>query len=258
MNKIFKHSYIALSMALGLGLAACTDECEYTPAGPVDANVPMVSFASEGGEFREFSPAEDKTLTISLERADASDEETVGLIVNQNDGGVFQIPASVTFAAGESTTTVDITFPEAELGEVYTYVIRLDVDPYRQDLITLYSGSVQVVQWDMIGTGTLTCTLLTSTGSCNIYKASHTAWYKAEAPMEEGMDIVFKVQDDNSVVVEDQPIFTHASYGTVYVNNTTGGGIYDPEANAIQAAFYYYCSAGYFGTYVETLTLPAE
>ena len=60
------------------------------------------------------------------------------------------------------------------------------------------------------------------------------------------------------VTVSDQPIFTDANYGTVYVNNTANGGIYSAEANIIQAALYYYCSAGYFGTFVETLTLPAE
>ena len=255
INKLFG----ALTFScLMVGMGACTDECDYTPAGAVDANASEVSFASEGGEFREFTPTDDKTLTITLQRTDASAEQTVGLIVSQNDGGIFQIPASATFAAGASTTTVEVTFPEAEPGVEYTYAIRLDVDPYRQDLITLYSGTVQVVQWDLIGTGTLTCSLLGGTASCNIYRASHAAWYKAEAPIEQGMDIVFKVQDNNSVVVEDQAIFTDANYGTVYVNNEAEGGVYDPETNVIQAALYYYCSAGYFGTFVETLTLPAE
>lgn len=255
INKIFG----ALTLScLMLGMGACTDECGYAPAGSVDENAPVVSFAADGIGFVEFAPSDDKSLTVTLARQDASSEETVGLVVVQNDQNVFQIPSSATFAAGESTTTVDITFPEAELGVEYTYVIRLDVDVYRQDLITLNTATVQVVQWDMVGQGSLTSSLLESTASCNVYKASHATWYKAEAPFEEGMDIVFKVQDDNSVVVEDQAIFTHASYGTVFVNNNSGGGIYDPETNVIQAALYYYCSAGYFGTFVETLTLPAE
>ena len=149
---------------------------------------------------------------------------------------------------------------DAEIGLEYTYSISLDadaVDPYAENSIASTTGTIQIIQWDLLGTGSLTCTLLEETASCNVYKASHAAWYRAEEPIEANMDILFIVNDDNSVTVADQPIFTHANYGTVYVNNAAGGGIYDAQTNTIQVAFYYYCSAGYFGTFAETLTLPA-
>lgn len=260
MKRIIKHSVIALSMVLAVGLTACTEECEYIPAEQVDTSIPAASFTSYGGDFWELAPSEEKRFTLTVTREDANDSATIPLIVEQNDGNVFQVPENVTFEAGQADAVIEITCPDLEIGVVYNYCIRLGVDPYREDLIALTNGSVQMIQWDLLGTGSLTCSALYADiveAPCNIYKASHANWYKAEDPLEQGMSIVFKVAEDNSVVVEDQPIITHPSYGPVYVNNETGGGVYDPATNTIQAALYYYCSAGYFGTYIETLTLPS-
>lgn len=257
INKLFG-TLTCLGLILGLG--ACTDECDYTPAQQVSPDCVKASFVTDGG-FQELNTDAPKSITVTVTRENTGGDATVPLNVLQNDGGVFQIPESVTFAAGQATATFDIAFPDAEIGLEYTYSIALDadaVDPYSQNTIASNTGTIQIIQWDLLGTGTLTCTLLGGTATCNVYKASHAAWYKAEAPVEEGMDILFVVNDDNSVTVSDQPIFTDANYGTVYVNNTANGGIYSAEDNIIQAALYYYCSAGYFGTFVETLTLPAE
>lgn len=260
MKRIIRNSFIALSTVLAVGLTACTEEVDYMPAEQVDANLPAASFTTYGGDFWELAPSDEKRFTLTVMREDPSGSTTVPLIVEQNDGNVFQVPENVTFADGQNEATIEITCPDLEIGVVYNYCIRLDVDPYRDDLIALTNGSVQMIQWDLLGIGSLTCSAIYADiveAPCNIYKASHADWYKAEDPLEQGMSIVFKVAEDNSVVVEDQPIITHPSYGPVYVNNDTGGGVYDPATNTIQAALYYYCSAGYFGTYIETLTLPS-
>lgn len=259
MNKIFKYSFIAFSLVLALGFSACTEEVEYTPATQIDSNCIKASFVSDN-DFYELAPDESKELTLTVVREKTDGDVTIPLTVLRNDENMFQIPESVTFAAGQNTATFNITFPNVEIGLEYTFSIGLDeadVDPYSQTTLATTTGTIQMIQWDLLGDGALTCTLLGATCPCKIYKASHATWYKAEAPVEEGMDIVFKVAEDNSVVVEDQAIFTDANYGTVYVNNEADGGVYDPESNILKATFYYYCSAGTFGTYAETLTLPA-
>lgn len=257
INKIF--STLGLATLL-LGIGACTDEYDYTPAQQVNPDCIKASFTSDG-DFIELDTDALKSVTVTVTRENTSGEVTLALNVLRNDENVFQIPESVTFAAGQSTATFEIAFPNAEIGLEYTYCIALDddvVDPYSSSTLASTTGTIQLIQWNLLGTGTLTCTLLNGTATCNVYRASHAAWYRAEEPIETGMDIIFIVNDDNSVSVADQPIFTDSNYGTVYVNNSEGGGIYSAEDNTIQAALYYYCSAGYFGTYVETLTLPAE
>lgn len=247
-------------MVLALGLGACTDDVDYTPASLVADDCPRVTFVTDS-ESEEVAPGSTGTQIV-LSRANTEAEIVVPLNVLRNDDNVFQIPESVTFAAGEDMAVVNISYSNLELGAIYTFSVGIDeeyVDPYAETTVASTEKSVQMIQWDLLGEGSLSVTLLGGVASCNVYRASHTLWFKAEAPVEDGMDIVFKVDEtNNSVVVEDQPIFTHAQYGLVYVNNEDVGGVYDPETNTIRAGLYYYCSAGYFGTYVETLTLPAE
>lgn len=263
---IKKYSIIALLMVLAMGFNACTEECDYLPAEPVNKNCSKASFsAAEDGFFLEVTPTEEKKMTLTLTRENTESEATIELLVKQNDNDIFQIPESVTFASGVGSTTFDVTFPDAEIGVKYSLTLALkndDVDPYQEVTTATLDGSIQVVQWEPIGTGSLNSGFFEETIPCEIMKASHAAWYKAVDPVEEGKSIVFKVDENNSVLVEDQAIYTHPSYGLVYVNNIQnnpkGEGTYDPEKNIIQAALYYYCGAGYFGTFVETLTLPAK
>ena len=230
INKIF--STLGLATLL-LGIGACTDEYDYTLAQQVNPDCIKASFTS-GGDFMELDTDAPKSVTVTVTRENTSGEVTLALNVLRNDENVFQIPESVTFAAGQSTATFEIAFPNAEIGLEYTYYIALDddvVDPYSSSTLASTTGTIQLIQWNLLGTGTLTCTLLNGTATCNVYRASHAAWYRAEEPIETGMDIIFIVNDDNSVSVADQPIFTDSNYGTVYVNNSEGGGIlklYEP------------------------------
>lgn len=261
MNKI-RYYYTTLAAVLTLGFSACTDEVEYHGASPVADDCPRISFTSNDDAW-EVAPADEKSLTLTLTRENTEGEVTVPINVLRNDENMFQIPESVTFAAGQNTTTLTITFPNVVLAEIYTYSVGLnssDVDPYSANTLASSTGTVQMIQWDLLGVGSLTNNVLYTTSitaPCNVYRASHAEWYKAEEPLEEGKDIIFKVDEKDNVLVEEQAIITHPSYGLVYVNNTdTGIGMIDRENNVIKVDLLYYCSAGQFGDAIETLTIP--
>lgn len=257
MNKIKKYSFIALSLAFVLGFSACTEECDYTPALPSEANTSGVTFTDMNSMDVELSPDATKEISISVQRAEAGTATNIPILTLRNDEGIFDIPSSVNFEAGVQTAEIKITFPNAVEGELYKFEIALDNDGlYSQESISNKSGSVQCIMWEELGIGKLSVTLLGGTATCNISKARHTTWYKAVAPVEEGMDIVFKVNENNAVTVEAQPIFTDSNYGPVFVKSTDG--IYNEENNTIQVILTYYCSAGTFGTFQETFTLPAK
>lgn len=259
-----KIANIALFMAFALGFSACTEETEYTPVNPVAEDCPRVSFVADG-DVEEVSPSQ-SSVQLVLVRENADSELTVPLNVLQNDGEVFQIPESVTFAVGETTVVVPVTFSNLEIAQIYTYSISLNeqyVDPYAESSISVTTRSVQMIQWNLLGEGTLTNSALYAepiTVPCNIYRASHAHWYKVEEPFEAGKNIIFQVDDeDNSVLVEEQAILTHPSYGLVYISNENGEGSFDSQTNTITIAVDYYCSVGYFNSspVEEVLTLPS-
>lgn len=262
MKKLYKYAYVALLMTLVFSTVSCTEECEYTPAQAISEDCVKASFLeSEDGFFKELTPDAEKKITLTVTREITDGECTVGLNVLENGTNIFNVPDYVNFADGESSKTFDITFPDAEVGVLYNLKIELDgqsIDPYAESTISTIVGSVQVVQWNPIGESQMISQFFEQTLTCETMKASHANWYKFVSLTEEGVDLVIKVTDNNEVIVEDQQIGTHASYGPIYVNNSQYGGEYNPETNTIVAYLYYYVSAGYFGTYAETFKLPSE
>lgn len=109
LNKYFS---ALLGGAALLGLSACTDEVEYTPAAvPAGDEV----FFSNTIPSTIDLESEATVVELPVQRLRASGELTVGLTgsVTYPDGtdasGVFQIPSEVTFAADATTTEIPVS-----------------------------------------------------------------------------------------------------------------------------------------------------
>jgi hypothetical protein len=125
MKNFFNYS-VALAALLMLTMNACTEDCEYSPAPIPNNNDIVVSFSSDADNNMEVAPTDAKEMTIEVSRENTDSEVSVPLKVMRNDENIFQIPGSVTFAAGKKTATVKITFPEIKEGVVYKFEILLD------------------------------------------------------------------------------------------------------------------------------------
>lgn len=105
MNKI---KFGILSLVVMLGLASCDKSSyEYTPAGEVgEYNIGFI------GEQNQVLDASDKSLTVTLSREDATKEVTVPLEPISIPECVESLPKSVTFKAGETTTSFDVALKD--------------------------------------------------------------------------------------------------------------------------------------------------
>lgn len=262
-----KITYIALSMALALGFSACTDDIDYTPGKPVADDCIRASFVNDGSETV-VTATDEKKVTITVTRENTTSEVTVPLKVLPQTDDCFEVPASVTFAAGASTATFDITFSEVEEEEeLYTYSVALDesaVDSYSENYITSITGTVlPEANWSTsLGQG------IYASGNfgqapCEVLKAEGHNWYKLVTPFD-NYSIVIKVDEDNSVRMREQPL-AWANVGLpdlelIYINtNSSYNGAYnyyDPESSVIVMAVDYTCSAGSLGTAVDQVLIP--
>ena len=264
-----KITYIALSMALALGFGACTEDVDYTPGKPVADDCIRATFVTDGEETI-VSAADEKKVTVTVMRENTTNEAVVPLKVLPQTDDFFQIPASVTFAAGASTATFDITFSEVpEEEELYTYSVALDesaVDSYSDAYITSITGTVlPEANWNTsLGQG------IYASGNfgqapCEILKAEGKNWYKAVTPFG-NYSVVIKVDEDNTVRMREQAlrwanvglpdpeliyIATNASYNGAY-------NYYDPAQGLIVMAVDYTCSAGALGTAVDQVLIPQQ
>lgn len=147
MKKIL---YYLLPAASLLAAAGCGDADDWTP-GPEPAEDCMAVYFGSGNTSEYILTPDDPTrIELEVFRRDADRAASVPLVIVHKDD-VFQIPQTVEFAAGETSSLLEISFPGLEQRTVYSFEIRIDeayVDHYAMlDGTSLFAGSVLVASW---------------------------------------------------------------------------------------------------------------
>lgn len=126
MNKFFKYTFIALLGVLTLGLSSCTDEYEYTPTSKTElgGNAYLVS---EGSTAISFLPSAEQSFTFQVSRVDSTEAQTVSL---SSSNEKFTVPATVSFAAGQKTAEVKVSFDIATGTSEKTRIAITDAEKY--------------------------------------------------------------------------------------------------------------------------------
>ena len=150
MNKILKYSLMLL--AVGCAFTACKDEDDQRPIIPVEG--PQVFFSSELPETIELSKSTN-SFSIPVTRVDSVGALTVPVTVTLPDGSIFTAPTSVTFADGQKTTNLVISYdPNAIVYGDYTDITVQIGDekvttPYGNSAFTFSAGATAWVSMGM-------------------------------------------------------------------------------------------------------------
>ena len=153
INKIF---LCVLSVGL-LSFLSCEDSIEREPSPIVPPNCQNVFFPNSNTTDIELEPTELAQVIVPISREDSKTTATVPIKVFSADD-VFNIPETVTFDAGEDTTSFVVTFPEAEEGIKYSFEIGISGDEYFNPYInnkTSIKISVIRIKWENIGKGVM-------------------------------------------------------------------------------------------------------
>lgn len=274
MKKLFKNSLIALAV-LALGISSCTEECDYTPAKPSSVETNDFYF-NANQPASELLGIADTVYTVTLERANADEELTININAIANEE-IFNIPATATFAAGESTTDIVIGLSEKmEPFKSYKFELSLPmelINPYKTDnnsvcIVTLmkedykpYAKAEYV--WGFIG------------GLAHEQEIEYSAilnQYRMNAPWadpvaadlyvnyvgygaEDGEDVYFTIDETTGkIIVDPATIKTgviHPSYGSVTANFEAGV----VRDGALLFQYKWTVSAGSFGSKVDQVNI---
>lgn len=150
MNKYIKFAVLGvLSWALG----ACSDDLERDPSPVVSPDCIGAYFSESNTYSYELDPTI-TSITLTVGRDKTAGAATVPVKVINNSENIFVIPESVSFASGEAETTMEVTFPNAEMGVEYSFELTFDseyVNPYKG--ASLARTSIQRIKWEPIGMG---------------------------------------------------------------------------------------------------------
>lgn len=129
-------------LSVALLLVSCGNDPVYVPGEKSNIAQNNIFFPVSEERGLELDPEENITShTVTIGRLDASAALNVPLKVTVNTDGVFSVPESVDFAAGDNQTTFTFNFANMQIGSTYT--LRLEIDgslynPYKHD--TLLTG----------------------------------------------------------------------------------------------------------------------
>lgn len=268
--KIFKKlAYMSALAMLATGIAACSDDDDYTRAKPVPEDCMQVYFSELNESAYELAPdvLASTKIDLSVMRLQTADAASVPVKVYQT-GDVFVVPATVEFAAGQATATLSVSFKEAATGE---YSLRLAIedeqyaDPYKVvEGSPIFGINLNVVKWNLLGTGTYTYTGWwedTQTG-LELYQRDGTTEYKF-TDWGGGIELFFNCDEAGNITVPQQYIgANHSSYGQIFITsaNANAPSRYDAATKTYYFNCRYIVSAGSFGTFSESyvLTNPAQ
>lgn len=138
-------------------VSSCSDDDDdYAPGPQVAANCPEIRFAAENAAAIEVDPSS-PSFDVVVKRT-ATDAATYTINVDKNEQNVFTIPQSVSFAAGETETTITIgVSASAPTATDLAMAISFDdelTNYYKDGEVGAYGVVINVVKWNTIGTGT--------------------------------------------------------------------------------------------------------
>ncbi len=281
MKRILRYTLMLLSA--GLVFAACSGEEEITPA-PMPTGA-QVFFGNELPTAYEINP-EESSISITVSRAEAGSALTVPVKAT-TESDKYTIPANVSFAAGETTAQLPVSYVPADIeyGKYEKITLTLGDEgmatPYGY---SSYSFTIGVTDWtdwgpwNSAGTATYKYTGTYWSGDDeglpfvyrqnvikpNLYQFKLSKWGN-------GVDIVFEYDEATGDVTCAQTytgLEDASGYGPLYVANfnyyqgvvrgkvagvdfTPAYGEFDKEEGIIAIPMSYYVSAGTFGAAYE-------
>ena len=161
MKAIKKLLYFLAVAGTTMFASSCTDDLEYTPAGQPSGQ--QVYFAVDLAETINLE-VNSSSVTIPVSRVVTEEAASFSIFATE-ESGLFTIPSTVNFAAGESTANLVITYTYSALTQDQAYSCTLTIgdtentSPYG---MTSYEFSlIAPSPWTSLGEGTLTDDVIT-------------------------------------------------------------------------------------------------
>lgn len=162
MKAIKKLLYFLAVAGTTMFASSCTDDLEYTPAGQPSGQ--QVYFAVDLAETINLE-VNSSSVTIPVSRVVTEEAASFSIFATE-ESGLFTIPSTVNFAAGESTANLVITYTYSALTQDQAYSCTLTIgdtentSPYG---MTSYEFSlIAPSPWTSLGEGTLTDDVITA------------------------------------------------------------------------------------------------
>lgn len=138
MNKIFSFCTFLMLSVLTLMLGSCTEDYEYSAATPEGEQVYFKTTLASRYDL----DLNKSTFQVEINRIQSKGELTVNLNASKDEGSIFTIPTSVTFADGATSAEINISYdPQVLLAKGYGYYEDITLNVSDAEYTTPYGVS---------------------------------------------------------------------------------------------------------------------
>jgi hypothetical protein len=266
---------IIISLVVTAFIVSCEDyEDKVVPSPTVSEDSPAVRFAADNITEYELEPSiTDIKVTVIRNGSESAIE--VPIIVIENTKNSFDVPATLSFPAGQDTVilSLPINSDNAPLGEEIILGVKFGEEysnPYLSQYNSFY-GKITILNWQLYATGTYTSAIYgNATWEQELYKAQGTEKYRFFDLYAEGYNFNFSWDGGEAITPEGEldadgyyifmPGISHPTYGemTVHVDSDPAYTFYDEEGAYFQIEGKWTVAAGSLGwkdDYFEITTL---
>ena len=258
---------LGLSVMVAGLLTSCDQDNVSAIYEPTNQNI---SFEAEGPQPILVKAGQTVEVPVIVSRSISEGSYTAHYSVSGSDVFADSNNGTVTFEPGQTMAVIKLIASGLEGGEVYECTLSLsdaDVATADKGLGSQVAKSVITLKADYVWgekvMGHQQSQFFSAEWDQPMQKAQGFNVYKVLEPFADGLDMIFKINSDNTVEVKDQWVWTHSTYGKVYVvgdyddKGEGFAGYYYPDDNVVLLYLYWYIpGVGGFGTFGELIYLP--
>ena len=214
---------------------ACDDknESNYEPGQPTAEGSMGVYFDDSNSSEFIFQPGEATEVEISVSRLNGIETSAdVPLVVTADEG--LSVPATATFEAGKSSTTVKVGFSNLEESKKYNLKVTVAeeyADHYSaKPGATAYAGYIMVAAWQTISDNvTMKWTTLgvANEFTTSLERLGETDRYRFRNFLTSGLDYVFTIGNNSTAYAGYNCITTYSNYEPYEGTEAKGAYLFD-------------------------------
>jgi len=253
---------IIFFVAVTTMLVSCEEyEDTVEPSPTVSDDNPAVRFADDNSTFFEI-PSTVTAIDLTVIRSGSGSAIEVPVTVIENTENAFDVPATLSFPAGEDTVTFSLPISDnAPVGVDLAISVKFGdefANPYKTEYAEYY-GTVSILNWQPYAKGTYASAFFGASWEQELYNAENTDKYRFFDLYAVGTHFNFLWDGGEAITPEYdtnadgyyifKPGYIHPSYGevTVLVDGNTNYTFYDEAGDYFQIEGNWTVSAGSFG-----------
>lgn len=228
---------IPLLIAVGLIFTACNNDVVRSTSSEENDNSTNVYFSNDNNTDYVL-PIDTSSFAVTVVRKVTNAAQSVALTIESPSEGIFSIPSTANFNAGDSSTTVLVSISnDIELMKEYHFTLVIDQNETKQytkqDVYPRLELNVIKEDYNSYADGTYTSIFFGDSWPAILQYSPSSGYYRFKDCWVSGYDYIFKVNADSTITqvpATTETGYVSSKYGMISVTADPDKSYFDGDS----------------------------